>query len=37
MKLGAEDVRVELPYGSPLNEIITRIREDKVSLVVLER
>lgn len=37
LKLGAEDVRIELPYGCPKNEIVTRIRENRVSLVVMGR
>lgn len=34
-KLGVTNVRIELPYGFPKNEILTRIREDNVSLVVM--
>ncbi len=32
---GTKDVRIKIPYGSPKKEILERIREDNVSLVVM--
>lgn len=32
---GVKDIQIELPYGSPKKEIISRARQDSVSLVVM--
>ncbi len=34
-KAGAEDVSIEIPYGAPKQEIVARVRDDHVSLVVM--
>jgi nucleotide-binding universal stress UspA family protein len=35
VKRGVQDVRIELPYGSPKKEIVARTKRDDVSLVVM--
>lgn len=34
-KRGVNDIQIEIPYGSPKKEVITRTQEDDVSLVVM--
>ncbi len=35
LMLGAAEVRIELPYGSPKQEIVRRTEDDNISLVVM--
>lgn len=35
LELGATDVRIEVPYGSPINEIVRRTKEGDYSLIVM--